>query len=481
MPNQDVDEFKDEIVKQSAEKIGKQLTPKQRSSFVDRVLRAFSVCFWVEGCFAPRVEGFTTHIEPLPGAVPKIQQPLSLSPFDQMRLEYHEDLDVAEGKADWVPPGQAGRWGSPSFVVDQSGKGLLGRPVRDYRYVNSQTADAPWPSANAGACLQRVQRGSIHSTLDAVWGFTQLGVDDATAKMLQIVCRRGILHPRVLYMGPKQGPGIFQSFMDESFRDVKGPNGEEFLSIFMDDVCISTEADKKDSDDELVEKHIKHCECFLRAAKKRKIQFKLAKCCWAQKEVQLIGFTIADGVHRVDPKKAEAMRTWPEPRSTDDVTSFLAFANFVREFIPDFHEHARHLRPLAKKGAKFGALWSPECSRAFSSLRNAIAADAELHCPDWAAAADPTSGRPFELYVDCCDFAWGAVLAQRQAAGGAPRPIMISSKSLTPTEQAWSAGALRDSGGTCVSRALHQGFPGGGAYRSQEQLVHWKPPLQQAC
>ena len=110
------------------------------------------------------------------------------------------------------------------------------------------------------------------------------------------------------------------------------------------------------------EKHIKHCECFLRAAKKRKIQFKLAKCCWAQKEVQLLGFTIADGVRRVDPKKAEAMRTWPEPRSTDVVTSFLAFANFVREFIPDFHEHARHLRPLAKKGAKFDAVWSPECS-----------------------------------------------------------------------------------------------------------------------
>ena len=112
-------------------------------------------------------ESASQNIAPLPGAVPKIQQPLSLSPFDQMRLEYHEDLDVAEGKADWVPPGQAGRWGSPSFVVDQSGKGLLGRPVRDYRYVNSQTADAPWPSANAGACLQRAQRGSIHSTLDA--------------------------------------------------------------------------------------------------------------------------------------------------------------------------------------------------------------------------------------------------------------------------------------------------------------------------
>ena len=438
-PDQNSKAFKDEIEKQSKDSIGKQLTPKQRSSFLTRVLRALSVCFWIEGCNAPRVEGFLAHIEPLPNAVPKIQQPLQLSPFDQLRLEFHEDQDVAEGKAEWVLPGEAGSWGSPSFVVDQVGKGLLGRPVRDYRYVNSQTADAPWPSANANACLQRAQRGAIHSTLDAVWGFSQLEVDESTAELLQTVARRGILRPRVLYMGPKQGPGLFQSFMDASFRPVRGPDEEEFLSIFMDDICISTEAYEGDSDDDIVERHIKHCICFLEAARSKKIQFKLAKCHWAQLEIQLLGFRITQGTRKVDPKKAESMRQWPEPRSIDDVQSFLAFANFVREFIPDFHEHARHLRPMTKKGAKFGALWTPECKAAFEALRDAIASDAELHCPDWDAAADPDSGRPFELYVDCSDFAWGAVLAQRQVAGGAPRPIAIFSKSLTQTEQAWSA------------------------------------------
>ena len=143
-PDQSTDAFKAEVVKQASPNIGTQLSRKQRTSFVSKVLMAFSCCFWLPGCPPARVAGYTAHIEPLPNAVPKIQQPFPLSAFDQLRLEFHEDCEVEDGKAEWVPAGDAGRWGSPSFVVDSAGKGLLGRPVRDYRYPNSQSQDAPW-------------------------------------------------------------------------------------------------------------------------------------------------------------------------------------------------------------------------------------------------------------------------------------------------------------------------------------------------
>ena len=97
--------------------------------------------FWIQGCNAPRVSGFEADIQAKPGAQPKVIQPFPLSRFDQMRLELHEDQEVEKGKAFWVPHGTAAPWGSPSFVVDSDGKGLLGRPVRDYRWVNSQTVD----------------------------------------------------------------------------------------------------------------------------------------------------------------------------------------------------------------------------------------------------------------------------------------------------------------------------------------------------
>ena len=104
---------------------------------------AYSSVFWIAGCQTPRVQGFVAGVQLKPDAVPRVAQPYNLSAHDQMRLEHHEDMEVKEGKAEWAPAGHRGEWGSASFVVDQDGKGLLGRPVRDYRWPNSQTLDSP--------------------------------------------------------------------------------------------------------------------------------------------------------------------------------------------------------------------------------------------------------------------------------------------------------------------------------------------------
>ena len=129
-PDQSTKAYKDEVEKVTTPHVGKQLSVKQRRSFVDRVLRAFSVCFWMEGCTPPRVQGFVAHIEAKPDASPKTLQPFPLSAFDRLRFECHEDCDAEDSKAEWIPAGQAGCWGSPSFVIDQDPKGLLGLPVR---------------------------------------------------------------------------------------------------------------------------------------------------------------------------------------------------------------------------------------------------------------------------------------------------------------------------------------------------------------
>ena len=59
-----------------------------------------------------------------------------------------------------------------------------------------------------------------------------------------------MLKPLVLYFGPKQGPAIFQSLMDQTFGNLRDQAGEEFAAIFMDDVCLSTEGYDGDTDDD---------------------------------------------------------------------------------------------------------------------------------------------------------------------------------------------------------------------------------------
>ena len=96
---------------------------------------------------------------------------------------------------------------------------------------------------------------------------------------------------------------------------------------------------------------------------------------------------------------------------------------------------------LRKKGAKIGDYLANESAKkAFAELREAVVADALLHVPDYEAAANAVeTGRPFEIYIDASEYAWGCVLSQRMAPGGAPRPIAIFSRSFNETEQAWSA------------------------------------------
>ena len=65
-------------------------------------------------------------------------------------------------------------------------------------------------------------------------------------------------------------------------------------------------------------------------------------------------------------------------------------------------------------GARFKAYEADEAARAsFHKLRNGLAEDAELHMADFEAASDPTSGRPFELYIDASDIGWGCCVGQR--------------------------------------------------------------------
>ena len=154
----------------------------------------------------------------------------------------------------------------------------------------------------------------------------------------------------------------------------------------------------------------------------------------------MLGFVVGGGLRKVGPGKMETMRKWPLPTQIDDLISFLALANFIKEFIPDYHAYTQHLRPYVKKGARIADFQKDTIAhQAFYDLRESIVEDAAIYAPDFLAAADPESGRPFELWIDASEYAWACVLAQREVAGGCPRPLAMYGRSFSSTEANWSA------------------------------------------
>ena len=176
----------------------------------------------------------------------------------------------------------------------------------------------------------------------------------------------------------------------------------------MDDCTLSTEAYDGDTDEDVVNRHIEHCEIFLSAATTMNIQFKLAKSKFAQEYM------------------AARIESWPAPSSLDDVASFRAYCNYVREFIPSFSTLEAPLRPYMRKGAKFQEYLNDSAATGtFKKLKTALATEVGLATLDYTAASDAASGRPIELRVDASDIAWAATLAQKSRRDGPLRPVAV--------------------------------------------------------
>lgn len=76
----------------------------------------------------------------------------------------------------------------------------------------------------------------------------------------------------------------------------------------------------------------------------------------------------------------------------------------LRELPSGVHPEHAALRPYGKNGAKLSDFLKNRAAQgAFAALRDGFCADAALVCAHYAAAADPESACPLELYVGASD------------------------------------------------------------------------------
>ena len=75
-------------------------------------------------------------------------------------------------------------------------------------------------------------------------------------------------------------------------------------------------------------------------AEKKGFEFKLAKGRFNQPEVEIWGCVCGGYGRKPTPKKVNQLKEWPEPETAADVNSFIAFVNYLREFMdPEWVKH----------------------------------------------------------------------------------------------------------------------------------------------
>ena len=105
------------------------------------------------------------------------------------------------------------------------------------------------------------------------------------------------------------------------------------------------------------------------------------KCELLRKVVSYLGHVIGQTGVRPDEKRTEAVKEYPEPRTTREVKGFLGLAGYYRRCIPNFSKIANPLTELLKKNTPY--VWNDKTKEAFISLKTLLTTEPLLQYPDF--------------------------------------------------------------------------------------------------
>ena len=125
------------------------------------------------------------------------------------------------------------------------------------------------------------------------------------------------------------------------------------------------------------------------------------KCQLFWKEVQYLGHTVSLSQVTIDPRKLEAVKSWPRPNDRHQLRSFLGLCTYYRRFIAGFADIAKLLTRLREK--KWTFKWSPEAETAVHSLRGTVYSN----CPGL-----PTTRGEFIVDTNTINVGIGGALSQ---------------------------------------------------------------------
>lgn len=305
-----------------------------------------------------------------------------------------------------------GPWAFPIVVVRKK-DGTI-RLCVDYRSLNEITIKDAFPLPRIDDTLDSLYGAKFFTCLDLASGYHQVPMDEESKDKTTFVTPFGDMY-RYEFMpfGLCNAPATFQRLMN---MVLKGLTFKACL-VYLDDVIIFGRSEQE---------HNENLRKVFQRIRSAGLKLQPGKCVFMQSQVKYLGHVIsAEGV-KPDDDKIAAVQKWPEPTSSDKLSSFLGFAAYYRNFVRNFAEISAPLYKLTQKNVKFE--WSNEARDAFLKIKESLCRGPVL--------AYPCFDRPFILDTDASNFGIGAVLSQMQE--GQEKVIAYGSKTLSKSERNYS-------------------------------------------
>ena len=350
--------------------------------------------------------GFTDkvrHIIDVEGQKPIKSAPYRRSFAERDELDRHIDQLLSDKKI--VPSDSP--WASPVVMVQKKDGSM--RFCIDYRRVNKVTRKDAYPLPRIDDSLDSLAGSTKFSTLDLTSGYWQVAMEKKSEEVTAFCTHRGLFQWLVMPFGLSNAPATFERLMEGVLGDIQWTN----CLVYLDDIIAFG------SSFEVALNNLRMVFDRLRGAN---LKLKPKKCHLFEDEVEYLGHLVSEDGIKPCPSKVEAIKSWPVPKTLQDVRSFLGLASYYRKFIPNFSNSAGPLVHLTRKGVPFE--WGSKQVEGFEALKEALISDTVL--------AYPKRDGLFTLDTDASLYGMGAVLSQNQ--NGEEKVIGYASKSFSRSQ-----------------------------------------------
>eukprot|EP00253_Pinus_taeda_P007601 PITA_07601 len=118
----------------------------------------------------------------------------------------------------------------------------------------------------------------------------------------------------------------------------------------------------------------------LQLLEEKQLYAKRSKCFFGVQEVEYLGHIVSHEGVKVDPSKIKAIKEWKIPTSIKHLRGFLGLTGYYRKFVKNYGRIAAPLTTLLKK---YAISWTPEATKAFEHLKEAMCQAPVLATPDF--------------------------------------------------------------------------------------------------
>uniref|UniRef100_A0A8C5WE77 ribonuclease H n=1 Tax=Leptobrachium leishanense TaxID=445787 RepID=A0A8C5WE77_9ANUR len=206
----------------------------------------------------------------------------------------------------------------------------------DYRTLNQRTIPDQYATPRIADALQCLSGAKWFSVLDLRSGYHQIPMHPEDKEKTAFICPLGFFEFNRMPQGLMGAPATFQRLMEKTVGDM---NLIEVL-VYLDDIIVFGKT---------LEEHEQRLEKVLKRLHEEGLKLSLEKCQFCLPSVTYLGHVVsAEGVS-TDPRKLEAVASWPRPRNVTELRSFLGFCSYYRRFVGGFAKIAQQLNKLLQK------------------------------------------------------------------------------------------------------------------------------------